>query len=95
MFNRILKPILQSSKLNREKFVKNKKVFVENLLKNQQNHNKISTRKMHTFSKDSIFTGYGGNGNGGNGNGPNNLIYMFILLSGVFISSKFERKNKV
>ena len=93
MFNRILKPILQSSKLNREKFVKRKKVFVENVLKNkQQNHNKIITRKMHTYSKDRIFTGYGGGG----GNDPNqNIIYMFIILSGVFISSKFERKNKV
>jgi len=92
MFNRILKPILQSSKLNREKFLKHKKVFVEILLKNRQNHNKIITRKMHTHSKDRIFTGYGGGG----GNGPNqNIIYMFIILSGVFISSKLERKNKV
>jgi len=92
MFNIILKPILQSSKLNREKFVKNKKAFVENLLKNkQQNHNKIITRKTHTHSKDRIFTGYGGGGNGPN----QNIIYMFIILSGVFISSKLERKNKV
>jgi hypothetical protein len=93
MFNRIFKPILQNSKLNREKFVKHKKVFVENLLKNkQQNHSKIITRKMHTYSKDRIFTGCGG---GGGGNGPKqNIIYMFIMLSGVFISSKLERKNK-
>jgi hypothetical protein len=92
MFNRILKPILQSSKLNREKFVKHKKVFVENLLKNkQQNHNKIISRKMHTFSENKKFTGYGGGGNGPN----QNIIYMFIVLSGVFISSKFQRKNKV
>ena len=90
MFIRITKPILQSSNLNREKFVKNKKVFVENLLKNkQQNYNKIINRKMHTFSKDRNYTAFGGGGGG-----PNNLIYVFIMLSGVFISSKLERKNK-
>jgi len=93
MFNSILKPILQSSKLNREKFVKNKKVFVENLLKNkQQNHSKIINRKMHTVSEDRNFTGCGGGGGGGNG--PNqSIIYIFIMLSGVFISSKIEKKK--
>ena len=85
MSTRILKQILQN-KVNREKIINQKKIYVENVLKNrQQNHNKIISRKMHSHSTNSSF------GNGPNNN--NNLFYMLIVASGVFVSSNI-RKNK-
>ena len=93
MFARILKPILQNSKLNREKFVKNKKLYIDSIVKNrQQNHNKVVTRKMATFSEPgSSF--YGGGGGGGGPNWSTGIIYMFIVAVSCNISSKLLKKS--
>jgi hypothetical protein len=94
MFARILKPILQNSKLNRVKFVKNKKLYIDSIVKNrQQNHNKVVTRKMATFSEPgSSF--YGGGGGGGGPNWSKGIIYMFIVAVSCNISSKLIKSAK-
>ncbi len=43
-----IKNILQTSKLNREKFVKGKKIYNENIIKNKTKHNLITNRKFST-----------------------------------------------
>lgn len=94
MFARIFKPILQNSKLNRERFIKNKKLYVESIIKNrQQNHNKVVTRKMTTFSEPgSSF--YGGGGGGGDGpKWTEGIFYMFIVAFSYNISSKLLKKS--
>jgi hypothetical protein len=97
MFKIILKPkpkpipILQNSKLNREKFVKNKKLYIESICKNrQQNYNKIITRKMSCFS----YTGYSFY-EGGNGGGPKDIIYMFVLAFSCDICVKFMKNTNI
>ena len=94
MFARIFKPILQNSKLNRERFIKNKKLYVESIIKNrQQNHNKVVNRKMTTFSEPgSSF--YGGGGGGGDGpKWTEGIFYMFIVAFSYNISSKLLKKS--
>jgi hypothetical protein len=92
MSNRIyylLRSLLQNSKLNREKFVKNKKTYNELIKKNkQQNYNKIITRKMSTYIPPLSFRG------GGGPKKPNNIFYMFLAASSVYISSNFVDKKK-
>ena len=86
MFTRTFKLIFQTSKLNREKFVKDKKLYNESIVKyRQNNYNKIVTRKMSSYSQD------GTSFNGGGGGGPNlgqGIIYMFIVAVSCNISSK-------
>jgi len=80
---------LQNSKLNREKFVKNKSIYKKSLKK--VTVNKIIKRDMSSYCESGVFSGgNGGNGdNGDNGNnGGNELVYMFIMALGVYISSK-------
>ncbi len=45
-----IKNILQSSKLNREKFVKNKKTYSETIFKNKNRNNTIFKRNFSTAS---------------------------------------------
>ena len=85
LFNRtFIKPIFQTSKLNREKFVKNKKLYnVSIIINRQNNYNKFVTRKMSSYGASF----YGGGGGGG----PNwfqSIIYMFIVAFSCNISSK-------
>ena len=101
MSNRVyyfIRSILQNSKLNREKFVNNKKKYNQIIAKNrQQNHNKIITRKMSTFvpplSFGSTSTG------GGGGKGPNDpkwkpFIYMCVLSLGIVIPQYLIDRKK-
>jgi len=89
MFNRtFIKPIFQTSKLNRENFVKNKKLYNESIVNNRQNnYNKFVTRKMSS---------YGASFYGGGGGGPNwgqSIIYMFIVAVSCNISSKLIKNT--
>ena len=89
MSNRIIKPFLQYSRLNREKFVKPKKNYIESILKNrQQNYSKIISRK--------ICMSTGGEGRENDPKFPqgNNLIYMILAAFGVHISSNINKANK-
>ena len=90
MSNRIqyfIRNILQNSKLNREKFVNNKKIYNQLISKNRQNNSsRIITRKMSTFVPPLSF----GSSTGSGGNGPNNpkwkqFVYMFVLSMGIVI----------
>jgi len=99
MSNRIhyfIRNILQNSKLNREKFVNNKKNYNQIIAKNkQQNHNKIITRKMSTFVPPLSF----GSTGGGGGKGPNDpkwktLIYMCILSLGIVVPQYLTGKKR-
>jgi hypothetical protein len=45
-----IRNILQSSKLNREKFVKSKKIYNENIIKNKNRNNLIFKRNFGTAS---------------------------------------------
>ena len=78
MFNRtFIKPIFQTSNLNREKFVKNKKIYNESIVNNRQNnYNKFVTRKMSSCRASF----YGGGGGGGGPNWSQSIIYMFIII---------------
>jgi len=92
MFARIFKPILQNSKLNRERFIKNKKLYVESIIKNrQQNHNKVVTRKMTTFSEPG--SSFYGGGGGGGPKWTEGIFYMFIVAFSYNISSKLLKKS--
>jgi len=92
MYNRILRLFLQNSKLNREKFVNNKKKYIISTLKNrQQNYNKIITRKMTTYNKPPLSFGNGPN----RPNRPNgdSIIYMILAAIGFNISLNINKAN--
>jgi hypothetical protein len=87
---RILRIFLQNSKLNREKFVNNKKNYIVSKFKNrQQNYIKIITRKMTTYNKPPLSFG----------NGPNrppngsSIIYMILAAIGFNISVNIKKAN--
>ena len=84
MSNRIIKPFLQY--YNKDKFVKNKKNYVESIIKNrQQSYNKIITRKICI-----PITG----GGGGGPRFPTSIFYMFVVAISCSISSKLTRNTK-
>ena len=89
MFTRIFKLILLNSKLNREKFVRNKKNYIESILKNrQQNYNRTITRKMTTYKKPPLsFL------NGPNFPNGSPIIYMIIAAIGFKISLNIRKSN--
>jgi len=93
MFNRtFIKPIFQTSKLNREKFVKSKKLYNESIVKNRQDHyNKIITRKMSSYTEHE--TSFNGGGGGGGPNWVQSIIYMFIVAVSCNISSKLIKNT--
>ena len=90
MFVRAVKLIFQTTKLNREKIVKNKKFYNESIINNRQNsYNKFVTRKMSSCSQDGA-SFYGG---GGGPNFTQGIIYMFIVAVSCNISSKLLKKR--
>jgi len=77
---------LQNSKINREKFVKNKMIYNEYIAMSRlPNINKIIKRKMTTYS------GSGGNGGGNNGGG--NYLVMVMAALGAYISTEISKKK--
>jgi hypothetical protein len=87
MFNRVhrfIKNITLNSRLNREKFINNKKIVNRIVNKNK---NMIIVRKMSTYAQPS------GNDNNNNNNKKNNFLYMFIIASRVYISHNFDKKR--
>ena len=90
--------ILENSKLNREKFVKNKNKYNITLSKNKANHNRFIVRKMTTFVRPPLSFG----NDGGNGNGPNNpfngggpyLLFMAAAGLSAYMSSGTYEKNE-
>ncbi len=78
--NRVLKSILQSSKLNREKFVNNKKKFNMMSVKNR-NHNMISRRDFGSWS-NSQKPNLGG--------GPNKPMLFLLAIA---MMSQYNKRN--
>jgi len=79
-----IRNILQNSKLNREKFVKNIKTYT----KRKQNHNLILKKNFNTNS-------YGfPPPNNNNNNNNNNSRYFMIFVGGAIIYIHSERFNK-
>jgi hypothetical protein len=103
MFNSVrhfIKNIAFNSKLNREKFINNKKIVNKNVAKNK-NNNMIIVRKMSTYTQ--LFgNNYNNNDNNNNDNNNDNnnndnnkkMIYMFIMASGAYISNNYNNYNK-
>ena len=91
MFNRtFIKPIFQTSNLNREKFVKNKKLYnVSIIINRQNNYNNFVTRRMSSCGASF----YGGGGGGGGPNWVQSFIYMFIVAVSCNISSKLIKNT--
>ena len=95
MSNRVqyfIRNILQNSKLNREKFANNKKIYSQLISKNRQNNSsRIITRKMSTYSQPLSF---GDGPKGPKGPNWNPFIYMFMLSMGIYIPSQVLGKKK-
>ena len=90
MFNSVrhfIKNITFNSKLNREKFINNKKIVNKNVSKNK-NNNMIIVRKMSTYRQPFV------NNNNDNNNNNNKIGYMFIMALGVYISHNFDKNVK-
>ncbi len=81
-FYRVFKSILQNSKLNREKFVNNKKIYSNLSVKNKYNF----TLKRNFSSVNWRIPPPNNNNNNNN----NNLILVAVLLSGAYITNKFK-----
>lgn len=86
-----IRKLFQNSKLTRENFVKNKKTYNENSVKQRQYRcNKIITRRNHTYIKRpfsfGIFgAGMGGGGGGGGGGHKPSLLFILITTASVGI----------
>ena len=85
MSNRVynfVRAILQNSRLNGEKFIKNKKIYNISLKKNSQSilYNRIISRKVHTYNVPPPK-------NGGN------WLFIIVASSGVYILDYFNKKN--
>ena len=82
-----IRNILQNSKLNREKFVKNKKLYNS---KNKRNHNLILKRKFNTYSNNMCPPNFNNNNNNNN----NNYWMIFATaISTYFFTGNFGKKN--
>jgi len=80
-----IRNILQNSKLNREKFVKNKKLYNS---KNKRNHNLILKRNFNSNSYGSPPPNFNNNNNNNN--------YWIILACAIvtnIVSGKFNEKK--
>lgn len=94
MSNRInyfIRSILQNSKLNREKFVNNKKIYNEYIAKRKQNNsNRIITRKISTFVPPLSFGSTGGGGGGPKKPNWNDLLAMAAVAIGATMGIKIS-----
>ena len=82
-----IRNILQNSKLNREKFVKNKKIYNDLSVKNKTNHNLILKRKFNTYSNNMRPPNFNNNNN-------NNYWMIFAAaISSYSVTEKFGKKN--
>jgi len=72
-----IRSILQISKLNREKFVKSKKIYNENIIKNKNRNNLIIKRKFCTYYQPS-----NNNNNGGN------WVLVLMMAASIYIVTK-------
>jgi len=75
-----IKNILQSSKLNREKFVKSKKIYSETIFKNKNRNNLIIKRKFCTY--------YPPSNNNNNNNGGNWVLVLMMATSSYIVTKK-------
>ena len=82
-FYRVFKSILQNSRLNREKFVNNKKIY-----------SKLSVKNKYNFTLKRNFSSVNWRipppNNNGNNNNNNNLILVAVLLSTAYITNRFK-----
>jgi hypothetical protein len=84
-----IRSILQNSKLNREKFVKNKIKYNISKTKNNLN-NTIIKRNMSTkaFNQPKNYSNFSGGG------GPQNFMILIATIFGVYLGSgRFEKKK--
>jgi|LauGreDrversion4_2_1035121.scaffolds.fasta_scaffold52216_2 hypothetical protein len=88
-----IRSILQNSKLNREKFVNNKKKYNMMNVKNR-NHNMINKRNFSTYSKPNppIF------GNGPNGpnmppEGPSLIVVAAMAIGTYIATGRYEPRK--
>lgn len=77
----LIRNILQNSKFNREKFVKNRKIYNEMVSKNK-NFNLINKRNYGTYFTNSQFN------NNNKNNKNNNLLYLILALSSYHITKR-------
>ena len=80
-----IRNILQNSKLNREKFVKNKKTYSETIFKNKNRNNLIFKRNFGTASN---FPPPNNNNNGGNW-----VLVLMIATTSYIVSKKIKNNN--
>ena len=76
-----IKNILQTSKLNREKFVKGKKIYNENMIKNKSNYNFITNRKFSTSPRHLEKPN-------NNNNGGGHWVLILMMATSSYIVSK-------
>ena len=76
-----IRNILQNSKLNREKFVKNKQIYNKMLSKNK-NYNLIIKRNYGTHFPNQKFNN--------NNNNNNRLLYLIIAVLSIDIAKKIR-----
>ncbi len=84
MFNSLrhfIKNITFNSKLNREKFINNKKI-VNKIINKNKNNNMIIVRKMSTYTHPSR-----------NYNDDDKIFYMFIMASVAYIQKKYNKRR--
>jgi hypothetical protein len=74
-----IRNILQNSMLNREKFVKNKKLYNQTIFKNKNNHNLIFKRKFSTH-----YSGFPPPNNNKGGH----WVFMLMVATTCYIVSK-------
>ena len=85
-----MRSILQNSKLNREKFVKNKIKYNISKTKNKFNNNMIIKRNISTktFNQSKNHRDFSGGG------GPPNFMVLIATILGVYLGSGRLEKKK-
>ena len=86
-----IRNVLQNSNLNREKFVKNKKIYKENILKNK-NYNLFIKRNYSNSSLNFPNHNHNHNNNNNNNNHNNFIIMGLTALSAYIVTYKFPKK---
>ena len=90
----VIRNIFQNSKLNREKFVKDKKKYNVSKASAERSFNKVVTRNFHSKHYVAPLSfGGGGGGRGPRGDGPFAFIMFGSLLS-AYVSSNVNKNRK-